>query len=89
MKKAMSKKQSDINRQYTYWKLVNGQRYQLKVKERNGRQEKLYELQVSTNNLERFIDEDKAVFLQMEQEIDGERLEMDIESIRAELDSIE
>ena len=88
MKKAvMSKKQAGMNKQHLYWKLADGKRYQLRVKEHNGKTEKLYELQVSTNDLERFIDEDKAVFEQMESEIDS--ADLDFDSLQAELDSIE
>lgn len=88
MKKAvMSKKQETMNKQHLFWKIADGKRYQLRVREHNGRTERLYELQVSTNNLDRFIDEDKAVFLQMEQEIESD--ELDIDSLQAELDSIE
>lgn len=86
-KAIMSRKQVGVNKQHLYWKVTDGKRYQIKTKEHNGRIDKLYELQVSTNNLERFIDEDIAVFQQMEREIDSSDIEFD--SLQAELDSIE
>ena len=90
MKKAvMSKKQAGMNKQHLYWKVADGKRYQLRIREQNGKIEKLYELQVSTNNLERFIDEDKAVFLSMENDIDNAADDLDFDSLQAELNSIE